>query len=49
MCKRIGQKISADNIKVMVLDGEDGFECEVPLDGRPLEQVLEFKYLVCFE
>ena len=32
---------------VMVLNGEEGLECEVPVDGIHLENVSEFKYLGC--
>ena len=31
----------------MVLNGEEGLECEVCVDGIRLEYVLEFKYLGC--
>ena len=31
---------------MMVLDGEEGLECEVSVDGVRLEHVSEFKYLV---
>ena len=33
--------------KVMVLNREDGLECEVHLDGIHLEHISEFKYLGC--
>ena len=33
--------------KVMVLNGEEGLECEVHVDGIRLEHVSEFKYLGC--
>ena len=29
----------------MVLNGEEGLECEVHVDGIHLEHILEFKYL----
>ena len=32
----------------MVLNGEEGLECEVHVDGMQLEYVSEFKYLGCF-
>ena len=32
----------------MVLDGEEGLECQVHVDGARLEQVSEFKYLGVF-
>ena len=31
----------------MVLNGEEGLECDVHVDGIHLEHVLEFKYLWC--
>ena len=31
----------------MVLNGEEGLECEVHVDGIHLEHVSEFKYLGC--
>ena len=31
----------------MVLNGEEGLECEVQVDGIRLEHVSEFKYLGC--
>ena len=32
VCRR-GLKVNADESKVMVLNGEDGLECEVLMDG----------------
>ena len=32
---------------MMVLNGEEGLECEVHVDGIRLEHVPEFKYLGC--
>ena len=37
-------KVNAWKIKVMVLDGEEGLECVIYVDGAQLEQV-ELKYL----
>ena len=34
-------------VKVMVLNGEEGVECEVHIDGVHLEHVSEFEYLGC--
>ena len=34
--------------KVMVLNGEEGLEFEVHVEGIRLKHVSEFKYLVCF-
>ena len=31
----------------MVMNGEEGFECEVQVDRIHLENVAEFKYLRC--
>ena len=39
-------KVNAGKSKVMVLNVEEGLECEVHVDGIRLEQVSEFKYLV---
>ena len=47
VCSRRGLKISAGKSKVMVLNGEEGLECEVYVDGTRLEHVSEFKYLGC--
>ena len=41
-------KVIADKSKVMML-GVVGLECEILVDGAPLKQVSEFKYLGCFE
>ena len=35
--------------KVMVLNGEEGSQCEVNVNGIRLEPFSEFKYLGCFE
>ena len=43
LCKRRGPKFNADKNKVMVLDGEEGLQCEIRAEG---EHVLEFKYVV---
>ena len=47
MCRRKGLKVNAGNSKVMVLNGEEGLECEVHVDGTHLEAVPEFEYLWC--
>ena len=31
----------------MILNGEEGLECEIHVDGVRLEHVSEFKYLGC--
>ena len=45
MCRRRRLKVNAGKSKVMVLNGEEGLECEVHVDGIRLEHVSEFKYL----
>ena len=47
VCRRRGLKINAGNSKVMVLNGEEGLESEVHIDGISSENVSEFKYLEC--
>ena len=42
MCRRRGLKVNAGKSKVMLLNGEDGLECEVHVDGVHLEHVSEF-------
>ena len=32
---------------MMVLNGEEGFECEIHMNGIRLEHVYEIKYLGC--
>ena len=48
MYRRKGLKINAGNSKMMVLNGKEGLECEVHVDGIHLKHVTEFKYLGCF-
>ena len=40
-------KVNEVKSKVMVLNGEEGLECEVHVYGIHLEHVLEFKYFGC--
>ena len=47
VCRRRGLKANAGKSKVMVLNGEEGLEWEVHVDGIYLENVSEFKYLGC--
>ena len=47
VCRRRELKVNAGNSKVMVLNGEEGLECEVHVYGICLEHVSEFKYLGC--
>ena len=42
VCRR-GLKFNAGKSKVMVLNGEEGLECEVHVDGIRLEHVSKFK------
>ena len=48
VCRRRGLKFNASKSKVMVMNGEEGLECEVQVDGIRLEDVSELKYLGCF-
>ena len=45
VCRRRGLKVNASKSKVMVLNGEEGLECVVHIDGIHLKHVSEFKYL----
>ena len=47
VCKSRGLKVNAGKIKLMVLNRDEGLECEVHVDGICLEHVSEFKYLGC--
>ena len=47
VCGRRGLKVNAGKSKVMVMNGEEGLECEVHVDGVLLEHVSEFKFLGC--
>ena len=47
VCRRRGLKVNASKRKVMVLNGEEGLECEVHVNGIRLEHISEFKYLGC--
>ena len=47
VCRRRGLKINAGKSKVMVMNGEEGLECEVHIDRIRLEHVSEFNYLEC--
>ena len=43
-----GEMIKGGGDRVLVvMNGEEGLEWEVQVDGIPLEHVLEFKYLGC--
>ena len=41
-------RVIASKSNVMILNGEEGLECEVHVDGIRLVHVSEFKYLGCF-
>ena len=45
VCRRRGLNLNAGKSKVIVLNGEEGLECEVHVDWVRLEHVPEFKYL----
>ena len=45
--RRRGLKVNAGKSKAMVLNGEEGLECEVNVDGIRLEYISEFIYLGC--
>ena len=47
VCRRIGLKVNAGKSKVMVLNGAEGLQCEIHVDGIRLEHNSEFKYLGC--
>ena len=45
--RRRGLKVNAGKSKVMVMNEEEGLECEVHVDGVRLEYVSDFKCLGC--
>ena len=45
MCRRNDMKVNAGKSKLIVLNGEEGLECEIRVDGMQLEHMSEFKYL----
>ena len=45
VCRRRGLKVNAGKSKLMVLNEEEGLECEVHVAGNRLEHISEFKYL----
>ena len=45
LCRKRELKVNVGKSKVMVLNGEEGLEWEVYVDGICLEYVLEFKDL----
>ena len=47
VCRRKGLNFNAGKSMVMVLNGEEGLECEVKVDGIRLEHVSIFKYFGC--
>ena len=46
-CRKKELKVNESMSKVMELNGEEGLECEVHIDGIHLKHVLDFKYLRC--
>ena len=47
VCRRRGLKVNVAKSRVVVLDGEEALEYKFCVDGKPLEDVSEFKYLGC--
>ena len=47
VCRGRGLKVNAVKRKLMVLNGVEGLDCNVHVDGIRLKHVLEFKYLCC--
>ena len=47
VCRRRKLKVNAGKNNVMVLNREEGLECEVYVDGTRLEGVSKLKYLGC--
>ena len=47
VCKRRDMKINGCKSKVVVLNGGEGLECMVSVDGVKLDKASEFKYLGC--
>ena len=45
VCRKRGVNVNAGKSKVMVLNGEEGLEREVCVDGMRLEHMSKFKYL----
>ena len=45
VCRRRGVKVNTGKKNVVVLNGEERLQCEVCVDGKRTEHVLEFKYL----
>ena len=46
--RRRSLKDNAGKSMVMMLNGEEGLECDIHIDGIHLEYVCELKYLRCF-
>ena len=47
VCRKRGLKVNVGNSKVMVLNGEEGLNCEDHVDRIRLKHVSEFKYFRC--
>ena len=47
MCRKRGLKKSGGKSKAIAMNGGEGLECEVHIDGIRLEHVSKFKYLGC--
>ena len=47
VCRRRGLKVNTGKGRVMLMNGEEGLECWVHVDGVSLDHVSKFKYLGC--
>ena len=47
VCRRRRLKVSAGKSKMIVVNGEEGLNCEVHVDWVRLEHVSEFRYSGC--
>ena len=47
VCRRKGLKVNAGKSKMMVINGEEGLDCEAHVDRIHLEYASEFYYLGC--
>ena len=47
VCRRRGLRLNVSKSIVKVMNGKEGLECEVRVDGISLEPVSELKYLGC--
>ena len=47
VCRNRGLKVNAGKSRVMILNGEEGLDYEVHVDGVRLKHISEIKYLEC--